>query len=66
MNKTCTPIPMQATWRGGGEGKGSNSGLGPGGGKQIKSRKTDLVLNQTHSIQRELTPANFRHGNKDS
>lgn len=54
-----------AEYTAGGKGKGGNCGLGPGGGKQIKSRKTDLALNQTHRIHRELTPANFRHGNKD-
>lgn len=48
------------------KGKGNYKGLGPGGGKQIKPRKTDLPLNQSQRIQRHFTPDNFRNGNKDS
>lgn len=48
------------------KGKGSNKGLGPRGGKQIKLRKTDLPLNQSQKIQRHFTPGNFRNGNEDS
>lgn len=48
------------------KGKGNNKGLDPGGGKQIKPRKTDLPLNQLQRIQRHFTPGNLRNGNKDS
>lgn len=48
------------------KGKGSNKGLGPGRGKQIKPRKTDLPLNQSQRIQRYFIPDSFRKGNKDS
>lgn len=55
-----------AAYREGKKGKERNNGLGPGGEKQIKFRKTDSTLSHPDSIQRELTPANFRHQNRNS